>query len=112
WDAVTRSYLEAVRKGSDPVLEDGELYLGPWDFAPEEIRVPVAFWHGREDRNLPCDVARRLAARVPGARGHWEDGEGHYSLPLRHRGAVLDWLREISDRRSSGFPAVMAGPPA
>lgn len=112
WDAVTRSYLEAVRAGSGPVLEDGELYLSPWDFAPEEIRVPVAFWHGREDRNLPCDVARRLAARVPGACGHWEDGEGHYSLPLRHRGAVLDWLREITLGECPRNPVAVSGPPA
>jgi pimeloyl-ACP methyl ester carboxylesterase len=93
WESVTRSYLEAVRKGTDTVLTEGELYLEPWDFSPEEIRVPVAFWHGLADKNLPCDVAKRLAARVPAAEGHWEEGEGHYSLPLRYRARVLDWLR-------------------
>ena len=93
WESVTRSYLEAVRRGADHVLTEGELYLQPWDFSPEDIRVPVAFWHGLADRNLPCDVAKKLAARVPGAEGHWEQGEGHYSLPLRYRATVLDWLR-------------------
>jgi pimeloyl-ACP methyl ester carboxylesterase len=93
WESVTRSYLEAVRHGAAPVLTDGELYLAPWDFSPEAIRVPVAFWHGLADKNLPCEVAKKLAARVPGAEGHWEEGEGHYSLPLRYRATVLDWLR-------------------
>ncbi len=94
WESITRSYLEAVRNGTDHVLTDGELYLEPWDFSPEDIRVPVAFWHGLDDKNLPCDVAKNLAARVPGAQGHWEEGEGHYSLPLRYRGQVLEWLRD------------------
>ena len=92
WEEVTRSYLEAVRSGSPGVLADGELYLEPWDFEPEQIRVPVAFWHGTADRNLPCEVVKRLAGRVPGAEGHWIEGEGHYSLPLRYRDRVLDWL--------------------
>src|SRR5690606_12400286 len=54
WVSVRRSYLEAVRSGSGAVPEDGAVCLGPWDFSPEEIRVPVAFWHGREDRYLSC----------------------------------------------------------
>jgi pimeloyl-ACP methyl ester carboxylesterase len=92
WESVTRSYLEAVRRGAGPVLTEGELYLEPWDFSPEDIRVPVAFWHGLADKNLPCDVAKKLAARIPGAEGHWQEGEGHYSLPLHFRATVLDWL--------------------
>ena len=95
WEDVTRSYLEAVNSGAAAVLTDGELYLEPWDFSPEEIRVPVAFWHGLADKNLPCDVAKNLAARVPGAVGHWIENEGHYSLPLRYRGQVLDWLAGV-----------------
>jgi pimeloyl-ACP methyl ester carboxylesterase len=93
WESVTRSYLEAVRRGASHVLTEGELYLEPWDFSPEDIRVPVAFWHGLADKNLPCEVAKKLAARIPGAEGHWEEGEGHYSLPLRYRTTVLDWLK-------------------
>lgn len=93
WESVTRSYLEAVRRGAANVLVEGELYLEPWGFSPEDIRVPVAFWHGLADKNLPCEVAKKLAARIPGAEGHWEKEQGHYSLPLRYRAEVLDWLR-------------------
>lgn len=93
WESVVRSYLEAVRGGPAELLAEGELYLAPWDFAPEEIRIPIAFWHGLDDRNLPCAAARNLAARVPGAEAHWVAGEGHYSLPLHFQHEVLDWLR-------------------
>lgn len=93
WEMVTRSFLEAVRPGPDGMREDGELYLSPWDFDPGEIRVPVHFWHGSADANLPCSLARALAARVPGAGADWIDGEGHYSLALHYAGTALDWLK-------------------
>jgi len=92
WDVVKRSYLEGIRNGPESTLTEGELYLAPWDFEPERIRVPVHFWHGTADANLPCHVAKRLAARVPGAEADWVEGEGHYSLPLHLAPAALDWL--------------------
>ncbi|GAA5482703.1 alpha/beta fold hydrolase [Haloferula sargassicola] len=92
WDMVTRSYLEAIRHGRDGMLADGELYLEPWDFQPEAIRVPMRIWHGMADANLPCEVAKKLAARIPTAEGHWIEGEGHYSIALRYAAAALDWL--------------------
>lgn len=96
WDAIMRSYLEAIRNGPSPVLTEGELYLKPWDFQPEEIPVPVRFWHGTADANLPCGKTRQLADRIASAEGRWIDGEGHYSLPLRYAPEALDWLAEAS----------------
>lgn len=94
WDMICRSYLEAVRNGSTAVLTEGELYLEPWDFSPEDIHdVAIRFWHGLADANLPCEVAKRLAARVHGAEGCWIDGEGHYSIVIHHSPEILDWLK-------------------
>lgn len=92
WGVVSRSFLEAARGDRRQVMKEGELYLKPWDFAPEEIRVPVHFWHGTADQNLPCELARRLAARVPGAVEHWIEGGGHYSVPLQHTAEIVDDL--------------------
>jgi pimeloyl-ACP methyl ester carboxylesterase len=92
WDMVTRSYLEAVSSGPRSMLEEGELYLEPWDFALQDIKTPLRLWHGRADANLPCEVAQRLAEKIPGCEGRWVDGEGHYSLAIYHSGEVLDWL--------------------
>ncbi len=92
WDMVTRSYLEAVRCGREGMLTDGELYLEPWDFRPEEVSVPLKMWHGRADANLPCEVAQRLCERIPTAEGNWIDGEGHYSIAVYYSDAALDWL--------------------
>ena len=92
WEVVSRSFLEVARGDAGQVAAEGELYLQPWDFAPEEIRVPVRIWHGTADQNLPCALARRLAARIPGATSRWIEGGGHYSLPLVYLGEILDDL--------------------
>lgn len=92
WDMVTRSYLQAVANGAKTIVSEGELYVEAWDFRPEDIRTPVRFWHGLADANLPCDVARNLAKRVPNSEGCWVDGEGHYSMAVNHSAEVLDWL--------------------
>jgi pimeloyl-ACP methyl ester carboxylesterase len=92
WEMVSNSYLEAIRNGPGPVLEEGELYLEPWDFDPATIRIPTMIWHGTEDRNLPCELARRLAARIPRATTRWVEGSGHYSLAVLHIDEILDEL--------------------
>jgi pimeloyl-ACP methyl ester carboxylesterase len=94
WEMVTRSFLEAVRAGADGLRADGELYLKPWDFDPAEIHVPVHFWHGKADANLPCDTARHLCARIPTAAGDWIEGHGHYSLAVHYADQALDWLTQ------------------
>ena len=94
WDMVTRSYLEAVANGPQTLLTEGELYVEDWDINLEDIRVPVRFWHGLADANLPCEVAKKLASKVPNSEGCWVEGEGHYSLPVYHSTEVLDWLNE------------------
>jgi pimeloyl-ACP methyl ester carboxylesterase len=96
WDMVTRSYLEAIKNGTQSILSDGELYLDEWHFDVEQIKVPVRFWHGKADANLPCQIAQRLADRIPSAEGHWVEGEGHYSLAIYHSEEMLDWLTSES----------------
>ncbi|MCH7225511.1 alpha/beta fold hydrolase [Haloferula sp. A504] len=94
WAVVSRSFREATRRGAPGMLEDGEVYLSKWDFDPGKITVPVHFWHGKADANLPFEVARKLAATVPTAETSWIEGQGHYSLPVNHAGEALDWLKE------------------
>ena len=93
-DAVSREtllepYLEAYRRGAGGVRDELRLILRPWDFRPEEIRVPVRFEHGEEDATVPPSAARALAARVPGAVLSIRAGVGHFSLPPRYADDVL-----------------------
>ena len=74
---------------SDGVYDDAAIYARAWNFSPSQIRTPVAFWHGALDSNFPPELARKLAAKVPGARIHIVPGEGHYSLPVKYAETIL-----------------------
>ncbi len=74
---------------SDGVHDDAVIYTRPWGFSLSRIRTRVDIWHGEKDSNFPPDLARKLAARIPGARLHMVPGEGHYSLPVNHADEIL-----------------------
>ena len=71
------------------LFTDAKIYAEPWGFRPEEIRVPVQFWHGLEDANFHHTLASDLAARIPGARLTLVENEAHFSLPIRRVREVL-----------------------
>jgi pimeloyl-ACP methyl ester carboxylesterase len=75
-------FRESLCSGVASVQADGDIYLSDWGFDLEDIRVPVHFWHGKADRNIPWTYARQVAAKVPCAIPHWAEQEGHYSLPV------------------------------
>ena len=78
----------------DGLFADAALYAAPWGFAPEEIRAPVQFWHGREDRNFHFSLAEDLAARIPSATLRVVENAGHFSLPTDHADTILAALAE------------------
>ena len=78
----------------DGIFTDASFYAGPWGFSPEEIRVSVQFWHGREDANFHFSLAEALAARIPSAALRIVEHEGHFSLPIRHADPILAALAE------------------
>jgi pimeloyl-ACP methyl ester carboxylesterase len=96
FDNCYDSFRDAWSGSADGVFDDARIYAERWGFAPEEIKVPVHFWHGRGDRNFAWPLADQLAARIPGARVKICDDEGHYSLPFRQARAILGGLRESS----------------
>ena len=73
----------------DGLFADAAIYAEPWGFRPEEIRVPVRVWHGREDVNFHHMLTSNLARRIPGANFTLVEGEGHFSLPIRRVRDVL-----------------------
>ena len=91
-DVCFGTFREAWEGSADGVFEDAQIYAQPWGFSPEEIRVPVQMWHGRDDRNFRWQLAEQLAARIPNARLNLVENEGHYSLPFRQARAILGAL--------------------
>ena len=73
-------------------MEDALAWPGPWGFGLEEISVPVMIWHGTADPSLSVSHAQWLASRIPGARPHFEEGEGHFSVAFSALDRKLDEL--------------------
>jgi len=87
-------YREAWRGSAHGVISDAEVYAHDWGFRPEDIQVPVRLWHGRNDRSFSWRLAEQLAQRIPRCEARFIENEGHYSLPIRHRRAILKDLLE------------------
>ena len=94
-------YREAWRDSAGGVVDDAEVYAHAWGFPVEEIQCPVRIWHGREDRSFHWKLAEALAQRLPSAELRLLEGEGHYSLPIQHRRAILEDLREAVRQEQS-----------
>jgi pimeloyl-ACP methyl ester carboxylesterase len=98
FDICFESSREAWRKDAAGATHDGLLYAEPWGFSPGEIRVPVRFWHGKDDRQFSWKLVEKLAPGIPRNASHFLENEGHYSLPIMHMHEILE------DLRSAGSP--------
>ena len=79
-DYLAESSRYAVSAGIAGWREDDLAFLADWGFPLTDIRVPVAVWQGDQDRMVPFDHGRWLAAHIPGAEAHLLTGEGHLSV--------------------------------
>lgn len=85
FESQRRAWLSSV-KG---LIHDAEIFGEPWEFRLEDIDVPVHLWHGSEDRAFSVGVANYVASRLPNCELRLIEGEGHYSLPIRHMREIL-----------------------
>jgi pimeloyl-ACP methyl ester carboxylesterase len=86
------SFHEALRVGVDGWLDDDLAFVKPWGFELAEIAKPVSIWQGSVDLMVPFSHGQWLAANVPGASVHLEQGQGHLSIGLGSIDAMLDEL--------------------
>ena len=73
-------FLEAFRSGSAGVIDDYRVLASPWGFAPDDIEMPVHFWHGDDDRTIAMSQAQAVAERMPQATFTVVPGAGHLLL--------------------------------
>lgn len=85
---VCEAFHEAMRSGSQGLIQDSKIYLQPWNINFEQIHH-LSIWHGQSDDNLPWQLSQKLADRIPQAETHWFPNEGHYSLPLNHAHSIF-----------------------
>jgi pimeloyl-ACP methyl ester carboxylesterase len=79
-DELANVFRRAVETGIDGWRDDALAFVKHWGFAVSEITVPVAVWHGRQDRLVPFAHGEWLAAEIPDGEFHPLDPDGHLSL--------------------------------
>ena len=89
FDVCFESARQAWRSSANGVMTDAEIYATAWGFPLEEVRVPVALWHGTKDRTFAARLAQDVASRLPNCQFHLIEGAGHYSLPIRFIDEIL-----------------------
>jgi pimeloyl-ACP methyl ester carboxylesterase len=83
---------EGLRQGPGGVQRDILLMTSPWEFRPQDVRIPVRLWHGDADKNAPPAMGRYLAEAIPNSHFQLYPGEGHVSLYVKHVEEILHFL--------------------
>jgi pimeloyl-ACP methyl ester carboxylesterase len=97
-DVLAESFRRAVSTGIAGWRDDDLAFTRPWGFALTSVRVPVAIWQGAQDRMVPFEHGRWLAANVAGAQSRLLDDEGHLSL-INHIDRILEDLVELGTEK-------------
>ncbi|NEZ66281.1 alpha/beta hydrolase [Leptolyngbyaceae cyanobacterium CCMR0082] len=71
---------EGLRSGTRGTAWDLQLYFRKWDFGLDEIRMPLTLFYGEEDRNVPLDLVKQIAATLPTTKLVMYPNEGHISV--------------------------------
>jgi pimeloyl-ACP methyl ester carboxylesterase len=72
------NWAEANRNGVRAYAQESVLFARPWNFALEEIVVPVYLWHGEADASTPLAMARHVADRIPHCQAKIVPNAGHF----------------------------------
>ncbi len=80
--ALAASMGESCRPGAPGVAADLAHFIGPWEFSPAAVTVPVRLWLGGRDRLVPAALSEVLGHLLPRVRVFNQEQEGHFSLPL------------------------------
>lgn len=79
---------EALRQGAEGWADESMRLFGEWDLQPEDVPVPVVWWHGTSDANAPLQAVERFTARMASVDLRLWDGGGHLE-GYRHEDEIL-----------------------
>jgi len=100
-EGFAENLRQAFVQGTRGIDEDLRLYTQRWDFALEDVRAPVYWWHGEDDRIVPVRHVREEIVALPDVRVTYYPGEGHFMV-LEH---VDEVLRVVAGLRANASPA-------
>lgn len=90
---IETMFLEAFRNGSEGVAyEISKLLVRDWKFELNQIKVPVTFWQGKEDNNVPNQWAELMNNEVPNSELKLIKNEGHLII-FNHAEDIFNGLK-------------------
>lgn len=99
-DLMAETFRRSVSTGIAGWRDDDLAFVKKWGFNLEGIRVPVAIWQGAQDRMVPFDHGRWLAANIPSSQSRFLEDEGHLSL-VNHLDRIVEDLVELGSPSTS-----------
>lgn len=90
---LMKATREAMAHGTRGAVWDMRLHVREWDFGLDEVRMPIALFHGEQDRCAPIALARKAKALLPTARLVTYANESHLSTPCNHLEEIASALR-------------------
>lgn len=76
--ALLEAFREAFRSGVEGTAHEIVLFGREWGFDLREVQVPVHLWHGESDGQVPVQLARFMAQRLPRCQARFIPEAGHY----------------------------------
>ena len=83
------SYRSGLAVSFDGWIDDDLAFVEPWGFDLAAITKPVYLWQGDDDFMVPHAHSYWLEKHIPTAKLNFVPGEGHISLGIKHRAAIL-----------------------
>lgn len=94
-NTIESMFKEAFRNGSKGVAyEISNLLVRNWEFELDKIKVPVTFWQGKKDNNVPFKWAQYMSHKIKGARLKEYPAKGHLII-FEHAKEIFTDLKQI-----------------
>lgn len=91
---IERMFKEAFRNGSKGVsYEISNLLTKEWNFNLSDIKVPVTFWQGEKDNNVPFEWAELMANKINRSKLKKFPDEGHLII-FQHAEEIFKDIKE------------------
>lgn len=87
--ALAASLAEAFRNGACGAATELRLLSAPWRFDLADVRVPIALWHGCDDRVVPISMGLHVEQALGDCRATYVPEHGHYSLVHDYAETIL-----------------------
>jgi pimeloyl-ACP methyl ester carboxylesterase len=92
-EEVADAMCSGLAGGFDGWIDDDLAFVQEWGFDLKNIAVPVVIWQGDDDFMVPHAHAEWLASAIPGSELRFTPGEGHLSLTVKGRPAIVTQLK-------------------